>query len=301
MSRLGERLAWRLNRLVPPLRMHQELRKAKSDIEMNQRWAYEDARRICHHFEPHWNLAGQRVLNVGIGLGGKLPFYLAAGPSHLIGIDIGASSITAAQEHIRSLDLDHGAGARITLLAADAACLPFGPESFDAIVSINTFEHIEHLEQALQECERVLRPGGLAFLHLPPYYSPWGPHLENWIHFPWPHLLFSDQTLLRVAAREDARLQLNQQFVDAARVDWAANLDQIPGVNRVTLGQFRTLVSRTGLTTLQLKLLPFGYHALDSDSALKGLALSLLNAMTRIPLLQEAVVTKMTFVLQKGP
>jgi SAM-dependent methyltransferase len=281
--------------------MHQELSRAKSDIEINQRWAYEDARRIRRHFEPHWDLVGQRVLNVGVGLGGKLPYYLAAGPSHLVGIDIGASSIAVAQEHIRSLDLEHGTGGKIALLAADAACLPFCPESFDAIVSINTFEHIQHLEQALQECERVLRPGGLAFLHLPPYYSPWGPHLEDWIHFPWPHLLFSDQTLMRVAAREDARLQLNQQFVNAAQVDWAANQEQIPGLNRVTLGQFRALVSRTGLTTLQLKLLPFGYHALDSGSTPKRLALALLKRLTRIPLLQEAVVTKMTFVLKKGP
>jgi SAM-dependent methyltransferase len=186
------------------------------------------------------------------------------------------------------------------VVASDAADLPFRDGSFDTVVSINTFEHISRVEEALRECHRVLRPSGLAFLHLPPYYSPWGPHLENWIHFPWPHLLFSEKTLMRVAAREDTRRHLGQRFVEAARIDWTRGDEQVPDVNRVTLRRFRRMVSRAGFSILQFRLLPVGHEFLSSGSPLKQLSLSLLEAMARIPLLQEIVVTKMVYVLQKG-
>lgn len=299
MSKLGEWLAWKLNRLFPPLAIHQELRAAKSNIRANQRWAYKDAKRVCRKFGRHWNLSDQEVLNVGHGLGGKLPFYLEAGAQFLVGIDIDVQSTHIAQKHVHSLDLNAQAKIGVSLIVSDAGNLPFCDNSFDAVVSINTFEHIMKLEEALQDCHRVLRTGGLAFLYLPPYYSPWGPHLENWIHFPWPHLLFSDKTLMRVAAREDAQLQLNQQFVEAARVDWLGETRQIPGVNRVTLGQFRKMLSRVGFSIVEFKLLPFGHDTLNTGSFLKRLIFSLLNAMVYVPILQEIIVTKMVCVFRK--
>lgn len=299
MSRLEEWIAWMLNQIFPRLPMHQKLQTAKSNIEANQRWAYQEAERVCPNFGPHWDLDGKRTLNVGAGLGGKLPFYVEAGAHPLVGIDLDVRSTRIAQRYITSLGLTHGAKDTVVLVVSDAASLPFCDDSFDAVVSINVFEHIERVEEALRECHRILRPGGLAFLHLPPYYSPWGPHLESWIHFPWAHLLFSEKTLMRVAARKDAQLRLSRQFVEAARIHWACDDGQVPGVNHVTLRQFRRMVSEAGLSIVQLRLLPVGYEFLRSGSALKRLSLSLLKMMARIPLLQEVVVTKMVYVLQK--
>lgn len=299
MSRFGVWLAWRLNRLFPPLGIHRELQVAKSGIEANQRWAYDEAGRVCRQFEPYWNLQGKRVLDLGHGLGGKLPFYLEAGARSLVGVDVSVSSTRIAAQHVRSLGLDRGE-ARAALSVADGARMPFGDSSFDVIVSINVFEHIERVEGAVQECHRVLKPGGLAFLHLPPYCSAWGPHLENWIHFPWPHLMFSDRTLIEVAAREDARLGLDRQFLESARIDWSACADRIPGVNRVKLREFHRMVGAAGFQILQLRLLPFAYEFLGSGSPLKKLLRSLLDGLVRVPLLQEIVVTKMVYVLQKA-
>ena len=50
----------------------------------------------------------------------------------------------------------------------DARAMPFEDESFDAILSIATFEHILGLDVSLDEMYRVLRPGGIV-------YSPFGP------------------------------------------------------------------------------------------------------------------------------
>lgn len=46
------------------------------------------------------------------------------------------------------------------LLEADALCLPFADESFDAAMSICSIEHFDDGPRALDEVARVLRPGG---------------------------------------------------------------------------------------------------------------------------------------------
>jgi SAM-dependent methyltransferase/MoaA/NifB/PqqE/SkfB family radical SAM enzyme len=53
----------------------------------------------------------------------------------------------------------------------DARSMPFGDRSFDAILSIATFEHIIGLEVALDEMYRVLRPGGVVYSAFGPIWS----------------------------------------------------------------------------------------------------------------------------------
>lgn len=293
MSRIGECLAWALNRLFPTLKMHRELQRAKISVAANQKWAYDEALRIYPYFDAYWDLKGKMVLDLGTGLGGKLPFYVESGARTVFGVDIDAQAANIAQKYVYSLGLSRN----VLLTVADAAALPFCNNAFDVIISINTFEHIAMVEQALCECHRVLKPGGIALLFLPPYYSPWGPHLELWIHFPWPHLLFSEKTLMKVAAREDARLRLSQNFVNTSH--WVWDTSCIPNVNCMTLRQFRSIVSKTGFSIKQITLLPVGYEFLRSRSLIKRTLLSLLRVMTSLPFLQEVVVTKIACVLQK--
>ncbi|MFV2044096.1 MAG: class I SAM-dependent methyltransferase [Anaerolineales bacterium] len=297
---MGEWLAWNLNKRFARLDMHRDLIDAKSDIEANQQWACEEARRVFPAFRPYRDLAGQHILDIGCGLGGKLPFYInELGARIVTAVDVDLNSTHIARRHIASQHFVKDRKRAIGLATADAATLPFPDDCFDAVVSINVFEHIMDLEASLGECHRVLKMDGLAFIYLPPYYSPWGPHIESWIRFPWPHLLFSEKTLMRVAAREDAMSHLNERFVQAARIDWSANANQIPDVNHVTLRRFRQTVRRAGFHITQLELLPFGNDYLRTGSFSSQLASRVLKAATRIPLLQEVIVTKMAYVLQK--
>jgi len=297
MSKLGEWLAWNINRRFPTLAIHRELEKAKINVADNQKWAFKEAQRIVRGFDPYWDLYDKNVLVIGTGVGGKLPIYLEAGVKSVTGIDITPESVCISYRHMQEISRSTEEN-RFHFSVADAAKMPFPENNFDAIVSMNVFEHIMGLEQGVLETYRVLKPGGYAFLHFNPYYSPWGPHLENWIHFPWSHLLFSDKTLLRVAAREDAERHLNNRFVKAAQVDWEAN--QIPGVNKVTLRRFRQLVLDAGFIIRHLRLLPVGYEYLRQDqSLLKQIAYWALHYATVIPYLQEIIVTKMVYVLIK--
>jgi len=296
MSKLGEYIALKLNHVFPTLTIHNNLEVAKRNITENQKWAYDEIKRIVPAFEPYWNLRKKNILDIGTGLGGKLPYYIESGAKSVIGVDINLQNLRAAYDHIRA----SGLSSVIQLVQCDAARLPFPDNSFDSIISINVFEHIEKVDYAVREVYRVIKPGGLALLHLPPYYSAWGPHLENWIHFPWPHLLFSEKTLMRVAAIEDRKKHLNDQFIESARIDWQHNNNRIPGINHVTLQHFHQMVLKSGFFILQLKLLPTGYDFLNSsNSVYKKLLLQILIQATNIPILQEVIVTKMVYVLQK--
>jgi hypothetical protein len=63
-----------------------------------------------------------------------------------------------------SVDLD----SPLADVQADACDLPFEDGSFDMAVCVHTLEHIPDDAQALRELHRVLRPGGLAVLQVPP-------------------------------------------------------------------------------------------------------------------------------------
>jgi SAM-dependent methyltransferase len=59
-------------------------------------------------------------------------------------------------------------GLAVTTVEADAEALPFADESFDLVLGHAVLHHLPHLETALAECVRVLRPGGtLAFMGEP--------------------------------------------------------------------------------------------------------------------------------------
>lgn len=53
---------------------------------------------------------------------------------------------------------------------ADAARLPFPSSSVDAVVCLETLEHVGDFERSLAEIARVLKPGGRAFLSMPFLY-----------------------------------------------------------------------------------------------------------------------------------
>jgi len=52
----------------------------------------------------------------------------------------------------------------------DAAALPFGDATFDAVALLEVIEHLERCDLALAEVDRVLRPGGVLLCSVPFLY-----------------------------------------------------------------------------------------------------------------------------------
>ena len=87
---------------------------------------------------------------------------------HLLDLRNTGARVTAAD--IDAAVLDHPCSDEQRQIRADAP-LPFEDESFDVIVSDNTFEHIRTPEPTAAELVRVLRPGGYICARTPSRYG----------------------------------------------------------------------------------------------------------------------------------
>jgi SAM-dependent methyltransferase len=56
-------------------------------------------------------------------------------------------------------------------------------ESYDYIFSLNVFEHIEHDVDAMKECARILRPGGVIYTYVPAFQMLFGDMDRKVEHF----------------------------------------------------------------------------------------------------------------------
>jgi ArsR family transcriptional regulator len=92
------------------------------------------------------------VLDVGTG-DGSAASALAAYCRSLTCIDTNARKIELASEKLANFP-------NARALVADVHALPFDTDAFDAVLAFHTLAYAEHPARALQQCARVLRPGG---------------------------------------------------------------------------------------------------------------------------------------------
>ena len=96
------------------------------------------------------------VLEIACGTGGPALFLVEATGCRLTGVDLHETGIAAANAHAT----ERGLADRARFVHADAReRLPFGDESFDAVVCIDAWNHLFDREAVLREWYRVLRPG----------------------------------------------------------------------------------------------------------------------------------------------
>jgi ubiquinone/menaquinone biosynthesis C-methylase UbiE len=147
---------------------------------------------------------GGRILEIGVGTGLSLGDY--QGCAEVVGIDISAPMIARAKART--------AGGQYPnvkkLLQMDAANLDFADRSFDCVVGQFVITLVDDPERVLDECARVLKPGGQIILvnHL---YSETGAAaaIERW------------------ASRHARPLGLRPEFPLARLRAWAEKRDDI--------------------------------------------------------------------------
>jgi ubiquinone/menaquinone biosynthesis C-methylase UbiE len=101
---------------------------------------------------------GMRVLDIGCGTGDDVRAI-----SELVGSQ---GSVTGTDSNPAMIEeaVTRGVPANVGFTVADAAQLPFGDDSFDAVRAERVFQHMASPQLAADELHRVLAPGGTALL-----------------------------------------------------------------------------------------------------------------------------------------
>ncbi len=122
--------------------------------------------RISMEFFPtaiDWSKRFHSVLDIGAGKG-RHTFFFADNGLEVSAIDLSEESIRYIQKEAQNRNLS------VTAQVADMTDLPFADDSFDGIICFHTIYHTDYqgVKKALQEVERVLKPGEKPILLLIP-------------------------------------------------------------------------------------------------------------------------------------
>lgn len=220
------------------------------------------------------------VLDIGCGGGGKTCYYATFGPRKMIGIDVVEHYAEEGNAFAREKRLSD----ILSFQTADAAQMPFADESFDTIIMNDAMEHVDQPEKTLEECFRVLKPGGHIYINFPPYYHPYGAHLSDAIGIPWVHSLFSEQAMI------DAYKQLVDHLPDGKdrvrfRISKRENgREYFSYINRMTIARFRRIQQQVRYPAVYQREIPLR---------------SMVSGLAKLPGFREYFVKMVVCVYQK--
>ena len=225
---------WYLGLLPTTLPNYYEHRQPLQRAKME----YEDEcerRSFQAFFGGALTFTGADVLDFGCGYGGRTVRYKELGARSVAGTEIIPEMVAEARQFAELK------GVEITIVQIEESRpLPFRDESFDIVCSYDVFEHAASVEEALQECYRLLRPNGTLYAVFPPFHLPHGgSHLHGYVsRSPFPNLLFPCPTLV-VAAEQLMRARKQRYRPPVFR-----HSDPLWGVNGTTLSGFHRLITR---------------------------------------------------------
>lgn len=114
---------------------------------------------VKYYFERS-EAGGKKVLDVGCGFGLISIIFSFLGAKSVDAIDINSEDIRIMDKILRKLDLKN-----IKTKKVDGTKIPFPDNSFDVVLAIEVVSHAYNLDVFLSEIKRVLKPGGMLYVH----------------------------------------------------------------------------------------------------------------------------------------
>jgi len=196
-------------------------------------------------------LDGKVVADVGCGDGViDLGLVHRTDPIQLTGYDLRPTDVEAMNRAAVAAGVQTSDGSpALSFMTSDVTAIPAPDATFDVVFSWSVFEHVDDPVALLTEVRRILKPDGVFFLQLWPfYYSEHGGHL--WMNYeePFPHLTHSDREI-------EAHLKLRPATDPTRPAD-----DEYRSLNRLTLDGLQRALIASRLTVTKLELLTGPLH-----------------------------------------
>ena len=147
-----------------------EMKQALSEREKYNRFRSAQLARILSAArQAEIEIQNKVIVDLGCGDGAITSSYLDCGARRVIGVDIDAQAIDRARANWQS--------SRLTFLNGRKDAIPVETASVDVVICFDVFEHVSQPRAILDECHRILKPGGKMLIGTWGWYHPYAPHL----------------------------------------------------------------------------------------------------------------------------
>lgn len=121
---------------------------------------------IDHWLSRHLPSDAAEVLDAGCGTGGLIKTLNRSHPCwRFTGLDLMPMACGLARESTQA-----------EIVQGSVLALPYGDQSFDAVISADVICQVDDAASAVQEFARVLRPGGMVIINVPALMWMWSYH-----------------------------------------------------------------------------------------------------------------------------
>ncbi|TXG78443.1 MAG: class I SAM-dependent methyltransferase [Thermomicrobiales bacterium] len=222
---------------------------------------------LCRVFPDFLRLAqNKEILDFGCGEGAQSIALAQAGARRVVGVDTNRETLRKAVSELDRL----GLASKVEFISD----LPSGMHDvFDLVISQNSMEHFPDPVDVLQRMRALIKPDGRLLITFgPPWYAPYGSHMQFFTKIPWVNLLFSEATVMSVRGR--------------FRSDGACRYEEVEsGLNKMSVGKFERLLRDLGLNA-----------EYSRYECVKGL-----NFLAGLPVLRELFVNHISVIITKQP
>jgi len=183
----------------------------------------------------------------------------------------------------REVDLEKDAAKLPAKLhTMNATKMSFPDESFDLAVSNSALEHVHPIEGLFNEIYRALRPGGMTYHEIDPYYWVRGCHKRGVVDIPWAHA--------RLSLEEYRKFVLESEGEEVAEM----RFQRLDSLNRLTSAQWRTFIESTPFEIMEWveDTSPFAEEVLRDYP---GVVTTLMPNVTK----RDLVISRIKFWLRK--
>jgi SAM-dependent methyltransferase len=197
-------------------------------------------------------LEGATIADIGSGDGIiDLGVALKARPAKLVGYDVKPADLGALARSMAAAGVTEELpdSEALAFLQSEVDQVPAPNDTFDVVYSWSVFEHVAEPVEMLREIHRILKPEGVFFLQLWPFfYSQHGGHLWLSIEEPFAHLCRS-----LFAVEQDLR---SEPATDPSR---SAD-DEFRSLNRLTLDGLQRALLAARLRIAKIELIAEAAH-----------------------------------------
>lgn len=185
-------------------------------------WRKERGSKPVNELDSMISLKGKKVLDIGCGYGALSSLILSKG-AKVWGTEVNEFKLKVANKKL-------GKNKNFTSILVKDEKLPFKDEYFDCVFIFDVIEHVNHPKKTINECARVLKPGGYLYVEFTPYYSISGHHLYDFAK--WPIHILPPEKIKKIVYSKKVDSFMTADYY------W----DQFLSLNKLRIGNFQKMV-----------------------------------------------------------